>query len=146
MAVMQQCPICRRKQSLRNKRCACGEDLDQAKRSKRATYWIVNVRLVRNPDGSTIKKQRWEKIGESIDEAKSADGKRRAQKRERRIFEIIPDASMTFRTLAEWYLSLDAVKAKAYYPILVINLATFNKYCGAMRSMEETGDGGRGRS
>ena len=27
MAVMAECPICRKKQSVKNKRCTCGEDL-----------------------------------------------------------------------------------------------------------------------
>ena len=130
---MQQCPICRHKQSLRNKRCVCGEDLDQAKRSGRIKYYLYNRVAVRRADGTIERVQKWELSGESLEEARTEDAKRKVQKRERRVFEIVPEASMTFEELSRWYLGLDSVKAKAYYPILSINLATFNKYCGAMR-------------
>lgn len=33
MAVLAECPICRRRQSLRNKVCKCGENLDKAKKA-----------------------------------------------------------------------------------------------------------------
>jgi hypothetical protein len=40
MAILAECPMCHNKQSNKNKTCKCGEDLDQAKRSKRIKYWI----------------------------------------------------------------------------------------------------------
>ena len=63
MAILQECHICRRRQSLRNKVCKCGSDLDKAKRAGRVEYWIV-FRVDR--------KQRREKIGKSIEEARAA--------------------------------------------------------------------------
>ena len=63
MAILAECPLCRRKQSIRNKSCICGNDLDRAKRSKKVKYWI-NYRL---PGG----KQRREFVGFSV-EAKHA--------------------------------------------------------------------------
>ena len=74
MAILAECPLCHRKQSVKNKLCKCGADLVKAKRSKKVRYWI-NFRM---PDG----KQRREAVGYSIEKARDADGKRRSQKRE----------------------------------------------------------------
>jgi integrase len=57
-------------------------------------------------------------------------GKRRAQKKENRILDIKPETKMTFNELAEWFLSLEKVKAKAYYPTLKYNLASFSAEFG----------------
>jgi len=55
-------------------------------------------------------KQRRESIGYSIKEAKTADGKRKVQKRENRIFDVLPKNKITFQELTEWYLNLESVK------------------------------------
>lgn len=111
MAILNQCPVCRMKQATTNKLCvSCGEDLEKAKRSKKVKYWI-HYRL---PGG----KQKWEPIGNSIEEARDAEGKRRSQKRENRIFDIKPDTKMTFEELTKWYLGLEKVKALPSYSIL----------------------------
>jgi integrase len=123
MAVLVEC-LCHKKQSLRNKVCPCGEDLVKLKRANRANYWI-SYRL---PGG----KQRRELIGESIEEARDADGKRRVQKREHRIFDIKAETKMTFQELTDWYLGLEKVKALAYYPTLSICLNNFNSVFGSM--------------
>ena len=99
MAILAECPKCRRKQSVKNKSCTCGQDLDKAKRSRNVKYWI-SYRL---PGG----KQRRELIGTSIEEARDAEGKRRTQKRENRIFDILMDSKITFKELTEWYLNLN---------------------------------------
>jgi integrase len=122
MAILAECPVCHIKQSASNRLCDCGEDLVKAKKSKRVRYWI-NYRL---PGG----KQKRESVGFSIEEAKDADGKRRSQKRENRIFDIKPDAKMSFNELTEWYLNLESVKALARYYILKINLNSFNQVFG----------------
>ena len=97
MAILAECPICKQRQATRNKLCKCGENLDKAKRSQRVRYWIA-YRL--------LGKQRWEAVGTSIDEAKDAEGKRRSQKREGRIFEMLPETKLTFEDLSRWYLDL----------------------------------------
>lgn len=117
MAILAECS-CHKRQSVRNHRCLCGEDLDRLKRSKKVRYWIV----YRVPGG----KQRWEPVGYSVEEARDAEGKRRGQKRENRIFDIKPEAKMTFNELTGWFLELEKVKTKAYYPTLRYNLASFN--------------------
>jgi hypothetical protein len=79
MAILAECPRCHKKQGVKNRLCACGEDLVKAKRGQRVRYW-VNYRL---PNG----KQRREFVGNDengnplgIEAARAADGKRKAQK------------------------------------------------------------------
>jgi integrase len=125
MAILAECPVCHRRQSLKNKVCKCGEDLVKAKRAKeRVRYWI-QYRLPRG-------KQKKEHVGYSIQEARDADGKRRGQKRENKIFEIIPAAKMTFNELAEWFFRLNKVKARRYFKTLKYDMACFNAEFGDM--------------
>ena len=118
MGILAECPFCHRKQSTKNRLCSCGQDLVRLKRSKKVKYWI-SYRL---PGG----RQRREAVGDSIEEARDAEGKRRSQKRENRIFDIKPEAKMTFHELTEWFLGLEKVKAKPSYPTQRYNLASFN--------------------
>jgi integrase len=122
MAVLAECPLCHKKQSAKNKTCSCGEGLDKAKKAKRVRYWI-NYRL---PGG----KQRREPVGFSIKEAQDADGKRKVQKRERRIFDMLPEADMTFEELTDWYCNLPDVKDLATSKRVRACLNNFNKMCG----------------
>jgi len=55
-------------------------------------------------------KQRKDYVGYSVQEAKDADGKRKGQKREGRIWDMPPGADTTFQELADWYLDLRSVK------------------------------------
>jgi integrase len=96
MAILAQCPICRTKQKLSNKKCKCGEDLDKAKRSNRVKFYI----RWRKPNG--VQKQEY--TGTSIKDAQASEGKRLAQKKENpRVLEIQPDHKTTFAALAKWY-------------------------------------------
>lgn len=96
MAILAECPICRKKQSVKNKRCSCGQNMDSAKRSQRVRYWIS----YRMPDG----KQRRESVGAfeglnaySKTDAEIAMSKREVQKREKRILDMLPESTITFR-------------------------------------------------
>lgn len=122
MAILAECPICRAKQSVKNKVCKCGANLDKSKKSKRVKYWI-NYRL---PN----RKQRRELVGYSIKEAQDAEGKRKAQKREGRLFDVKPEVKMTFQELAKWYLNLEKVKALASYWVIELSLKKFNTIFG----------------
>jgi integrase len=122
MAVLAECPFCHKKQATKNKKCKCGADLDAAKRSKKVNYWI-NYRL---PGG----KQKREFIGRSISEARDAEGKRRVQKRENRIFDIKPDSRMTFNELSAWYLELEKVKSLKSYDTVKNAIDKFNSAFG----------------
>jgi integrase len=55
-------------------------------------------------------KQRRERVGYSIGKARDAEGKRRSQIRENRIFDIVPEAKMTLNELSTWYLALKPVQ------------------------------------
>ena len=129
MPILAECPLCRRKQSVKNKKCPCGEDLDKAKRSGRVNYWID----YRMPDG----KQRRESIdamqglrGNSIEDAKTALSKRSIQRREKRILDMLPESVITFNELTKWYLKLEKVKALASYETMQYRFAKFNDVFG----------------
>ena len=125
MAILAQCPVCKTRQSVKNKICRkCDHDLDKAKKGKRLTYWI-SYRL---PSG----KQKQEAVSTSIDEARAAMGKKKAQKKEGKLFDVKEDAKMTFSELAEWYLDLEIVKAKKAFWRTRISLKHFNAIHGDM--------------
>lgn len=123
MGVLIEC-LCHKKQSLRNKLCLCGQDLAKLKRSNKVNYWIA----YRLPGG----KQRRELIGKSVEKARDADGKRRVQKREKRIFDVKLEAKMSFKELTDWYLNLEGVKSKKYFWVVQIRINQFNSIFGHM--------------
>jgi integrase len=129
MGILAQCPNCRNRQSARNKVCKCGQDLDKAKRGQRVKYWII----YRMPDG----KQRKEYVGSfeelngySIEDARTAESKRKTQKKENRLLDIKLDSKLTFGELTKWYLKLSSVKALASFRSVSIYLNNFNKVYG----------------
>jgi len=137
MAVMVECPGCHRKQKLTNKKCGegkgkegekakgCGIDLDKEKRKRTVRYWVT----WRDAGG----KLQWEPMEKTatLNDAKAADGKRKAEKIEKpRILKRFEEEKMTFKELADWYLAYEHVKQKAYYSTLTYNLASFNEVLG----------------
>ena len=100
MSVLAECPICHKKQSLRNRLCPCGEDLVKAKRSERVRYWMT----YRLPGGKQVRKI--EGSGFSLKDTMAAEGKTKALKVENRILDIKPEAKMTFNELAKWFFEL----------------------------------------
>ena len=123
MGVLAQCPVCKSRQSVKKKICnKCGEDLDKAKKAKRVTYWI-SYRL---PNG----RQKQEAVGDSIDDARAADGKKKSQKKESKLFDIREDAKMTFKEFSEWYLNLSSVKKLKSSWRIEISLRHFNAVYG----------------
>jgi integrase len=128
MAIFAQCPQCRKKQATKNRVCSCGADLVKLKRSAKVKYWI-NYRL---PNG----KQRTESVkGEglnpySVESAREMLSKRVVQKKENRVFDMIPEATMTFKELTDWYLDLESVKRLAAPERIGIALTNFNKVFG----------------
>ncbi|MGD0971267.1 MAG: site-specific integrase [Desulfobaccales bacterium] len=131
MAILAECPFCHRKQAVKNKNCAgCESDLDKPKRAGKVRYWIH----YRVPSG----KQRWEFVGNDehgkplgIEEARAAEGKRKAQKVENpAILERVPAERMTFKELSEWYLEKKTVKKLASYRRIQAILSNFNEVFG----------------
>jgi len=130
MAILQECPICQNKMSIKKRKCRCGQDLVKAKKSKRVRYWLQ----YRLPGG----KQRKEYVGSlgldgfSIEDARTAASKRKTQKKENRLLDVKKDSKMTFTELSEWYLEQELVKNLKSYDIVQINLAEFNKEFGRL--------------
>ncbi len=123
MAILAECPVCHKKQAVKNRICVCGADLVKAKGSKKVRYW-VNYRLANGT-------QRREVVGYLIKEAKAAEGKRKAQKYENPgILEKVPSERMTFTELAEWYLDLSPVKKLSSYTRIKQGIANFNRVFG----------------
>lgn len=106
MSVLIEC-TCHVKQSAKNKVCQCGQDLDKLKRGGKARFWI-NFKV----EG----KQRREYVGTSIEKARDADGKRRSQKREGRIFDMIPGKDMTMQKAIKRFLELKTTQNLSSYP------------------------------
>ena len=125
MAILVECPLCHRKQACRNRLCAaCGSDLAKEKRAGRVRYHIA----YRLPDG----RQRREFAGYSIEDARAAEGKRLAQKKENPgILEKAPSERLTFDELATWYLELPSVKRLASYRRVTQALGAFCREFGS---------------
>ncbi|MEA2084575.1 MAG: hypothetical protein U9O82_10125 [Thermodesulfobacteriota bacterium] len=121
MAILAECPICHRKQANKNRICSCGEDIVKAKRSNRVKYWIT-FRI----EG----KQRRESVGYSLKEAQDAEGKRKSQKRENRIFDMLPESKIIFSELMAWYLDLKSVKRLKSFARVEGALKNFNAVFG----------------
>lgn len=102
MAILAECPFCHSKRSMKRKKCSCGADLDQLKRTQKVRYWID----YRDDSG----KHRRTPEGFSLEDAKAADGKVRGKKREGSILEITNESRTTYSELIEWYLGLSNVK------------------------------------
>ena len=121
MSILQECPKCRKKQKISNKKCKCGQNLDKSKKAKKVKYW-VNYRL---PGGQ----QKRVSAGYSISDARAADGKIKGQKKEGKLFDI-RNNKLTFLELTEWYVNLKTVKKLASYKRILITLNNFNDVFG----------------
>jgi len=102
MAILAECPQCHKKQSIRNKACACGNDLDKAKRAQKVRYWIDYIvpgtgKAKREPVAGASDPRAY-----SIEEARAAHGKRKAQKIEApSVLQRAPEERMTFQKLTD---------------------------------------------
>lgn len=124
MAIIAECPLCRLHQSAKNEKCTrCQAGLKSLIRAQKVKFY-VKYRV----NGRQIK----ELVSKSIDEAKDADGKRRSQKREGRIFEIVPGQKMTFKELKSWYLDLESTKELKSFERVEDCLENFTKVFGEM--------------
>jgi len=124
MGVLAECPVCHTKQSTKNKKCKCGQDMDAAKKKANFKYWIdyvvkgkayrISVDTIEGLDGS------------KISDAKTALAKRKVQKHEKREFEMVRGHDLTFNDLFKWYLDLPKVKKLRSYKSAVSVLNAFN--------------------
>ncbi len=132
MAILLECPMCHKKQTLKNKKCVCGADLDKLKRQKeKVRYWSDYRIPIKDGSGKTKYQQRREYIGYSREDAKAADGKRKVQKKENRHFDMLPGTDTTFNEMTEWYLNLEKVKKLKSFDRLSSGIGNFNKVFGS---------------
>lgn len=125
MAILLRCPICQVLQSLKNKKCKCGENLDKAKRSLRVAYY-GSYRL---PN----RKQKRIYLSNSIEEARALDAKFYSKNREGRfseVLDVLNTSKKTFTDLTKWYLDLPSVMCLASYKDVRFNLNSFNSVFG----------------
>jgi integrase len=128
MAILAECPTCKTKQSVKNKKCpSCGKSMDNAKKASRVRYWIryrvgvhQKTELVKGEDVSPY----------SIEDAKAMHSKRVVQRKEGKIFDVKEDTKRTFREFSDWYLDLEDVKSASSYRIIRIRLENLNKEIG----------------
>jgi integrase len=103
MAILIECPKCKRRNSAKVRACKCGFAL--AKFSGRA-YWIDYLM-----DGL----RRRERIGPNKGAAEQRLGEVLRARAEGRYIQKSPDARTLFKDLAAWYLELPEVRAKRSY-------------------------------
>jgi hypothetical protein len=109
MAILAECPICRKKQHPKNER----RNTNFVNATK---TWISPNDHKRSGIGSATgcltacrDVTLWELEGlnaYSKSDAEIALSKREVQKREKRILDMLPESTITFRELSEWYLGL----------------------------------------
>lgn len=126
MAILAQCPICRQKQSVKNRLCKCGQDLVKAKKAGKVKYW-VGYQL-------TNKKQRREVVGYSIEDARARDAHYKDLKKKNPVsLELAAAGDLTFAELAKWYLALGSVKRLASFRRVSDTIRNFNRVLGGRR-------------
>jgi integrase len=126
MSILAECPACHYKQKHTNKKCRkCSEDLEQAKRSGRISFWVA-YRVPGN------RKKIYQKC-KTIEDARALDGKRKSQKKENRHFEMLPESDTTFEELSKWYLGLEVVKGLKMIGALKIHSRIWNEQFGTLQ-------------
>jgi integrase len=130
MAILAECPQCHRKQSIKNKKCCCGADMDAERRKKKRVKYYIVYRV----NG----KQRWKSVSSfkdlnpySIKDATEAEAKFKVLCKENKItlFDQKPTQKWTFQELSNWYLELPAVQKKNF-PRKKIAIKKFNDIMG----------------
>lgn len=130
--IMMECPTYRRKQSLRNKKCAgCDEALDRAKKANRVEY-CTHERMTVVDGGVKKTKQKFRCIGRSFAEAKTEAAKARIRRQETPC--QIASKSLTFQELTDWYVGLESVKRLNSYQSICNRLWKFNRVFGERRA------------
>jgi integrase len=124
MAILSECPICHTKQSHKNKKCKCGENLDKAKKSGRVCLWID----YRSPSGRQVRESA---KTTSIEEARLFESERKVLKSTKpEILEQATGKKVTFNQLSVWYLDLTSVKNLKSYDRERVVIENFNKVLG----------------
>jgi len=119
MALMKQCPACRKRCSAKAKSCKCGKSLDKVgDLDWWISYYDVDKKLCRK------------KIGPSRKAAEQELRRQETAKAEKRHINVSLDATTKFKTLASWYLELPEVKVKRSYGRDCQTMKQLAKYFG----------------
>jgi integrase len=103
MALMVECPQCRKRRSSKSEKCECGFSL---RKHSGKIYWI---------DYRVNGKRKREKIGRSKDAAENRLRQVETQIIEERYIDKDKNARVNLKSLCDWYLELEDVKAKKSY-------------------------------
>lgn len=129
MGIFVECPACHTKQTTKNNKCKCGQSMAQAKKAKKARYYIRYI----GPNG----KRKVESVGTfkglngySREDAEAALALRKVQKIQKPGFEDPEDYKTTFDEMTTWYLGLDYVREKPSFKTIYYSLTKFNKVFG----------------
>jgi integrase len=115
MAIILECPVCRRKSAWNTKKCSyCGVNLKKAKDNNEC-----KIHFVHRENG----KQIWQKV-ESLDDAEKLQKEYDRQRKDKEPVSL-PNGRLTFQDLADWFLENESVKALSYYPTLRYKLRSF---------------------
>lgn len=98
MAILVECPKCRKRTSLKNNKCSCGFSI---KKHSGKDYWI---------DFRVNGKRKREKIGKSKQAAENRLRQVETQTAEGRYIEKDKNVSQTLGSIIQWYLKLPEVK------------------------------------
>jgi integrase len=118
MAIIQKC-ICGRNNGEKRKKCsdpACGRSLMELRKQDKIQFYVVV-------------KGKWEPAGNSLDQAKASEGKRRAQVKENRILDIQADGTMLLGQVIEDYLNAPETKLNKGF-----DKVTYDEICKKMRN------------
>jgi integrase len=130
VAILAECPVCRKVQSKKNETCSCGANLKKLKKQKEKVKYYIVYRV----NG----KVKWELPDDpySLDSAEACLGKRRVQKKEKHILDIEPEWNITFSQLTNWHTDRleNAHEARRLrsLPTLKLYLNKFNQKFGNM--------------
>lgn len=128
MTIQAECPICRARNSLQNKRCTkCHGDIAAAKR--RGIRYFLEYRL---PNG----KKKREFAGHSLREAKEKSSERTLQRAHGKLIGSLDQQTMTCQQVTDWYLGLEKTKGLSYYANMVYNFREINQELGQVRTMD----------
>jgi len=126
MALLQECPLCHRRYSIKREFCACGFKFSK---TPGKVYWIEYY-----IDGY----RKRERIGKNKSAAEQRLREVLSLRTEGRYITKAKNIRVSFDTLAKWYLQLPQVKAKRSYDRDVLSIKHLGKFFAGKKISEIT--------
>lgn len=126
MALLQECPTCRKRHSISNKECSCGFALGKASGK---VYWIEYYL-------SGHRKR--ERIGTNKAAAENRLREVLTKRTEGRYIHKAKDLRLTFDDLAKWYLQLPQIQAKSSYDRDALSIRTLSRFFSGLQVRDIT--------